>query len=93
MKRVVQTVTCENPHGTVDLVGIPLGDHHHEEAEEIRPGIGPVPVGDGWDGVGHAGPHLADGLAQPGGQPATDMGLGLQTKTMSLMACLMFFWN
>lgn len=58
-------------------VDIPADQHLHEEVEELGPGLGPVPVGDGGHGVGHAGAHLADGLPQPVGQQLPDCNFGL----------------
>lgn len=39
--------TCEHSHGSVHGVDIAADQHLHEEVEELGPGLGPVPVGNG----------------------------------------------
>ena len=73
--------TCEDPHGTVHGVDIPADQHLHQQVEELGPGLGPVPVGDGRDSVRHAGAHLADGFPEPSGKQLSDGSLSLGGRT------------
>ena len=76
--------TCQHPHGTVDGVHISAHQHLHEQVEELRPGLGPVPVCDGRHRVGHAGAHLAYGLPQAVGQQFPDDYLCLERREARL---------
>lgn len=57
---------------------IAADQHLHQEGKELRPGLGPVPVGDGGHSVRHAGAHFADGLPQAARQQLSDGGFGLE---------------
>lgn len=72
--------TCKDPHGPVHGTNVAANQHFHQQGEELRPSLGPVPVCDGWHGVRDAGAHLADGFAQAAGQQAPDGGFGLQWR-------------
>lgn len=72
--------TCKDPHGPVHGTDVPADQHLHQEGEELRPGLGPVPVGDGRHGVRHAGADFADGLPQAAGQQLSDGGFGLECR-------------
>lgn len=73
--------TCEDPHGPVHSTDISADQHLHQKGEQLRPGLGPVPVGDGWHGVRHAGADFADRLPQAAWQQLPDGGFGLVGKT------------
>ena len=73
--------TCEDPHGPVHSVDVSTDQHLHQEGEQLRPGLGPVPVGDGRHGVRYTGADLADGLPQTAGQQHPDGGFSLEGAT------------
>lgn len=39
--------TREHPHGPVHGINVSTDQHLHQEGEELRPRLRPVPVGDG----------------------------------------------
>lgn len=90
----VCVLTCEDPHGPVHGADVTADQHVHEKGEELRPGFGPVPVGDGRHSVGHAGPHLTDGLPEALGQKLPDGCLGLERErekggNLGIISCLL----
>ena len=72
--------TCENPHGPVHGTDVSADQHLHQQGEELRPGLGPVPVGDGRHGVGDTGADFADGLSQAAGQQLPDGSFSLEEE-------------
>lgn len=70
--------TCEDPHGTMYCTDISTDQQLHQQGEELRPRLRPVPVGDGRNGVRHAGTHFADRLLQTSRQQLPNGSLSLQ---------------
>lgn len=70
--------TREHPHGPVHGINVSADQHLHQEGEELRPRLRPVPVGDGRHGVRNTGADFADGLPQTAGQQLPDGGFRLE---------------
>lgn len=64
--------TCEDPHGSMHSIDVSTDQHLHQLVEQLRPGLRPVPVCNGWHGVSDAGADLADRLAQAAWQQLPD---------------------
>ncbi len=56
--------TCENSHGTVHCVAVVARERFHQNAEQFRPCLRPIPVRYSRYSVSHTGPHFTDGLLQ-----------------------------
>lgn len=75
--------TREHPHGPVHGINVSTDQHLHQEGEELRPRLRPVPVGDGWHGVCNTGADFADWLPQTAGQQLPDGGFCLEGNNKS----------
>lgn len=69
---------CEDPHGPVHSVDISADQHLHQQGEQLRPGLRPVPVGDGRHGVRNAGADFADCLPQTAWEQLSDGSFSLE---------------
>lgn len=76
--------TCEDPHGSMHGIDISADQHLHQQGEQLRPGLGPVPVGDGRHSVRNTGTDFADRLPQTAWQQLPDGSFSLQGDNSGL---------
>lgn len=76
--------TCEDPHCPVHSIDVSTDQHLHQQSEQLWPGLGPVPVGDGRHGVRNTGADFADRLPQTAWQQLPDGGFSLEGDDRSL---------
>lgn len=74
----VYPITCEDPHGPVHSIDISADQHLHQEGKQLRPGLRPVPVGNGRHGVRNTGADFTDGLPQSAWQQLPDGSFSLK---------------
>ena len=65
----------------MNSIDISANQHLHQQGEQLRPGLGPVPVGDGWHGICNTGADFADRLSQTAGQQPSNGGFSLDGDT------------
>lgn len=65
-------------------IDISADEHFHQQGEELRPGLRPVPVGDGWHSVRNTGADFANRLPQAAWQQLPDCSFSLEEESRGL---------